>query len=251
MRDPAVLAAIGRVPRERFVSASLAESAFDDAPLPIGGGQTISQPAMVALMAEAARIDSGDRVLEVGTGSGYGAAVLAVLAARVVTVERLPALAERARTTLRELQYDNVTVAVGDGTLGRPGGAPFNAIVVTAAGPAPPEPLLEQLADGGRLVIPIGSRGGSQHLMRLTRTAAHDTRPASPVGKDGHTSESRPRHGSRLAASPSDRTGYTSESRPRHGSRLAASPSDRTGYTSERLTAVRFVPLIGAHGFTE
>ena len=205
VRDESVLAAIGTVPRERFVPQSLTKAAFDDGPLPIGEGQTISQPAMVALMVEAARIEPEDRVLEVGTGSGYGAAMLGVLAASVVTVERLPALAERARTTLREQGYDNVTTVVGDGTLGWPEEAPYHAVVVTAAGPEPPPPLLEQLTDDGRLVMPVGSKRGDQRLMRFTRVGAR--------GPDT--------------------------------SRAGEEPQ----YVTERLTAVRFVPLIGAHGF--
>lgn len=170
VRDPAVLDVVARVPREEFVPRRWVRHAFDDRPLPIGGGQTISQPAMVALMAEAARLGPADRVLEVGTGSGYGAAVLAELAARVVTVERLEPLARRARAALDRLGYANVEVVVGDGTLGRPATAPYEAIVVTAAGPAPPPALVAQLASGGRLVMPVGARDGSQMLARFTRS---------------------------------------------------------------------------------
>ena len=211
MRDEAVLAAIARVPRDRFVPARHARAAFVDGPLPIGEGQTISQPAMVALMAEAARIKPGDRVLEVGTGSGYGAAVLGVLAATVITVERLPKLAERARTTLRDQGYDNISICVGDGTLGWPDAAPYDAVVVTAVGPEPPPPLLEQLTGGGRLVMPVGARHGSQRLVRFTRPG--------------------PRHPDNCDSSDK--------------STAAAAPE----YRAETLTAVRFVPLIGTHGF--
>ena len=208
VRDEAVLEAIGRVPRQCFVPRRLAAAAFDDGPLPIGEGQTISQPAMVALMAEAARLRRDDRVLEVGTGSGYGALVLRALAGRVVTVERRPRLAAKARAALAEAGagQSEIEVVVGDGTLGWSEEAPYDAIVVTAAGPEPPQPLLEQLAPGGRLVIPIGPKHRSQHLMRYTRR-----RPAA-----------------------SDDNGDRA-------------PSDE--YRTERLTPVRFVPLIGTHGF--
>ena len=208
VRDEAVLEAIGRVPRQRFVPRRFAAAAFDDGPLPIGEGQTISQPAMVAMMAEAAQLSPNDCVLEVGAGSGYGALVLRALAGRVVTIERRPALAEKARAALAGHDMGDVTVVVGDGTLGWPDEAPYDAIVVTAAGPAPPPPLLEQLAPGGRLVIPVGPRYGHQHLMRYTRRGH---RAAHPPG-DGHLQ------------------------------------SDEE-YREERLTPVRFVPLIGAHGY--
>ncbi len=173
---------MARVPREEFVGRRHAEAAFDDRPLPIGKGQTISQPAMVALMAEAARLDPDSKVLEVGTGSGYGAAVLAEVAGRVITIERLETLARRARTTLGRLGYGAIEVVVGDGTLGHPEAGPYHAIVVTAAGPAPPPALIEQLADGGRLVIPIGARDHGQDLVRLTHTGPeHRTEVLFPV----------------------------------------------------------------------
>ena len=206
VRDEAVLEAMGRVPRQRFVPRRFAAAAFDDGPLPIGEGQTISQPAMVAMMAEAAQLSPDDRVLEVGAGSGYGALVLRALAGRVVTIERRSSLAKKARAALMGQGLGEVEVVVGDGTLGWPTEAPYDAIVVTAAGPAPPPPLLEQLAPGGRLVIPIGPRYGHQHLMRYTR------HPAAKA-QDG---EDRP----------------LSED-----------------FREERLTPVRFVPLIGAHGY--
>jgi protein-L-isoaspartate(D-aspartate) O-methyltransferase len=132
-------------------------AAYADCPLPIGYGQTISQPYVVAFMTEQLRLQSRDRVLEIGTGSGYQTAVLAELARRVCSIERLPRLAERARTTLEAMGYDNVWVRVGNGTLGWPDQAPFDRIIVTAGGPAVPPPLIQQLADGGRLVVPVGT----------------------------------------------------------------------------------------------
>lgn len=168
MRDERVLAAFAKVPREAFVPAELAEYAYEDNPLPIGEGQTISQPYVVALMAEAARIGRGARVLEVGAGSGYAAAILAELATEVVTIERHGLLADKARATLDRLGYTNVTVIEGDGSLGLPVRAPYDAILVAAGAPAPPESLKEQLADGGRLVIPV-SVNSHQDLKVITR----------------------------------------------------------------------------------
>lgn len=171
IRDERVLAALRQVPREAFVDQEFAKCAYQDAPLPIGHGQTISQPLIVATMAEAARIGPTDRVLEVGTGSGYVAAVLGELAAAVFTVERHRELAERAEDRLRSAGHGNVTVRTGDGTRGWPEEAPFDAIVVSAAGPSVPRSLKEQLRIGGRLVIPVGSRRGEQRLLRLTRAS--------------------------------------------------------------------------------
>jgi protein-L-isoaspartate(D-aspartate) O-methyltransferase len=182
------------VPREAFVSRELASFAYDDAPLPIGDGQTISQPYIVAFTAEALQLTPNDRVLDIGTGSGYAAAVLSRLAREVYSIERVDALCRSATERLSELGYDNVHVRCGDGTLGWPEHGPFDAIAVAAVGPQPPPALLEQLVIGGRLVMPIGP-DGSQTLMRLTRTS-------------------------------------------------------RTGYSEEPLVDVRFVPLIGAQGFT-
>ncbi len=167
--DPTVLEAMRLVPRERFVPADVRSFAFDDGPLSIGEGQTISQPYIVALMTELARPRPGKRVLEVGTGSGYQAAVLAACGCRVYTIEIVEPLARRAETLLRELGYDGITVRVGDGYDGWPEEAPFDAIVVTAAPTRIPEPLLAQLAVGGALVIPVGA--GSQDLLVVTRTA--------------------------------------------------------------------------------
>jgi protein-L-isoaspartate(D-aspartate) O-methyltransferase len=192
--DERVLAALASVPREAFVAQELASYAYDDAPLPIGDGQTISQPYIVAFTAEALQLRPTDRVLDIGTGSGYAAAVLSRLGREVYSVERVDVLCRSASERLRELRYDNVHVRCGDGTLGWPEHAPFDAIAVAAVGPRPPPALLEQLVVGGRLVMPIGP-DGSQTLMRLTRTSANN-------------------------------------------------------YSEEPLVDVRFVPLIGAQGFT-
>ena len=173
--DPRVLAAMAAVPRHRFVPELLTNQAYQDHPLPIAANQTISQPYMVALMAEAAEIGPNDHVLEVGTGSGYGAAVLSELAADVVTVERHKKLADAARKVLADLDYDNVTVVKADGSLGYPPGAPFAAVVVTASSETIPARLVEQLADGGRLIIPLGSLGEVQHLTRLRKTGDQST----------------------------------------------------------------------------
>ena len=174
IRDPRVLAAMRNVPREQFVPDDLADLAYDDAPLPIGTGQTISQPYVVALMTEALELEPGDRVLEIGAGSGYAAAVLAEIAQRVYTIERHPDLAEYARRNLERLGYDNVAVRCADGTRGWPEEAPFDAIVVTAGGPAVPESLREQLAAGGRLVIPVGGAKSAQQLLRIRHRGEAD-----------------------------------------------------------------------------
>lgn len=166
--DQRVLAALRQVPRERFVSDAMQEFAYEDAPLPIESGQTISQPYIVALMLQALGLGPGDRALEVGTGSGYAAAVLASLAREVVTVERIPELALGAAERLARLGFENVRVHHGDGTLGWPVGAPYEAICVAAGAPKPPPALLEQLAIGGRLVIPHGD-ADNQRLVRITR----------------------------------------------------------------------------------
>jgi protein-L-isoaspartate(D-aspartate) O-methyltransferase len=158
IRDERVLAALGRVPRELFVPVQERAAAYSDNALPIGHGQTISQPYMVARICEDLQLRGEERVLDVGAGSGYQAAVLAELAAAVVAVERIPELAEQARANLAVAGYERVEVVVGDGTLGVPGRAPFDAIAVAAAAPEPPPALYEQLAEGGRLVVPVGER---------------------------------------------------------------------------------------------
>jgi protein-L-isoaspartate(D-aspartate) O-methyltransferase len=166
--DPRVLKAMGDVPRELFIAENLAPHAYDDSPLPLANGQTISQPYVVALMAEAARIGPGDRVLDVGTGSGYAAAVLAQLASKVFSIERHAQLVHTARQNLARAGVANVDVFEGDGSLGLPQHAPFNAILVAAGAPAPPHPLQAQLAEGGRLVVPVRA-DGYQDLLMLTR----------------------------------------------------------------------------------
>jgi len=167
--DARVLAAMGRVPRELFVPEAYRGRAYDDAALPIGEGQTISQPYMVARICEALGVGPNDHVLDVGTGSGYQAAVLAELAADVHTIERLASLAAQARTALAGAGYERVRVHVGDGTLGLPEYAPFDGIAVAAAAPDVPPSLYDQLEPGGRLVIPVGGRGG-QELQVVVRS---------------------------------------------------------------------------------
>jgi protein-L-isoaspartate(D-aspartate) O-methyltransferase len=164
LRDERVLAALGRVPRELFVPPEERDAAYDDAALAIGHGQTISQPYMVARICEELRLRGGERVLDVGAGSGYQAAVLAELAAEVVAIERIPELAELARRNLAAAGYERVEVRVGDGALGAPDRAPFGGIAVAAAAPGVPPALLEQLAPGARLVVPVGDRGGQTLL---------------------------------------------------------------------------------------
>jgi protein-L-isoaspartate(D-aspartate) O-methyltransferase len=174
VRDSAVLAAMRKVPREHFVAGDRAHRAYDDTPLPIGEGQTISQPYIVAAMTEALQLRPRDRVLEIGTGSGYAAAVLALIAAEVYTVECLERLAESARRRLEKLGFANVHVRHGDGSLGWPEHAPYDAIVVTASAPDIPTALLQQLKIGGRLVIPVGPKVGTQRLVRIVRTSDED-----------------------------------------------------------------------------
>jgi protein-L-isoaspartate(D-aspartate) O-methyltransferase len=166
-----VLAAFARVPRERFVPEDVADLAWLDRPLPIGHGQTISQPFIVALMTDLLDPEPGDRVLEVGTGSGYQAAILAGLVAEVRSVEVVPELAERARTVLAELGYGNVHLRTGDGWYGWPEAGPYDGILVTAVARAVPPELVAQLAPGARLVLPVGEPGGHQELVLVTREA--------------------------------------------------------------------------------
>lgn len=168
--DANVLEAMRTVAREAFVPSSRRRDAYDDRPLPIGSDQTISQPYIVALMAQALEPTPDDRVLDIGTGSGYAAAVLSRCVREVVTVERLPELATSAETACRSLGYDNIAFCVGDGTLGWESLAPYDGIVVAAAGPDVPQPLLDQLKVGGRLVMPTGGRS-EQRLIRVRRSA--------------------------------------------------------------------------------
>jgi protein-L-isoaspartate(D-aspartate) O-methyltransferase len=196
IRDRRILDAFRAVPREAFVPEASRSAAYDDSPLPIAAGQTISQPYIVAFMIEAARIDGESRVLEVGAGSGYAAAVIAQIAREVDAIERHAALARAAAELVRRLGYDNVTIHEGDGSCGLPGSEPFDAIIVSASGSHVPEALLQQLRIGGRLVIPVGEKDAAQKLLRVTRTGAEE-------------------------------------------------------FDREAIGDVRFVPLIGAHGWRE
>ncbi len=175
--DPHILDAFLTVPREEFVSRDYRHLAYGDHPLPIEAGQTISQPYIVALMVEAAGIKPGDKVLEVGAGSGYAAAVISRIAARVVGIERQHALVDVARERVKKLGYDNVHIVEGDGTMGWPEEAPYDAILAAASGSHVPQPLLDQLAPGGRLVMPVGQPGWVQELVKVTKE------------KDGSTSQ--------------------------------------------------------------
>jgi len=178
--DARVLDAMRRVARDAFVPDASLAAAYADRALPIGSGQTISQPYMVAVMTEALRLTGGERVLEVGTGSGYQAAILAELAREVITIERRPELAETARRRLAALGYTNVEVLIGDGTLGSPERAPFDGILVAAAAPRVPQPLKLQLADGGRLVVPVGP--SDQQALHIVTRAGEGFTEALGVG---------------------------------------------------------------------
>jgi protein-L-isoaspartate(D-aspartate) O-methyltransferase len=171
LRSPRLLEAFRRVPRHRFVPLEYQAEAYEDHPLPIGSGQTISQPYIVALMTDLLRLEGYETVLDIGTGSGYQAAILAELSARVYSIERHPDLAERARRSLAALDVQNVTVLCQDGSGGLPDFAPYQGILVAAAAPSVPQPLLDQLATGGRLVIPVGGRSG-QDLEVWERSAS-------------------------------------------------------------------------------
>lgn len=164
-----ILDAFLAVPRELFVAPDLAHFAYGDHPLPIASGQTISQPYVVAMMIQAAGIKAGDRVLEVGAGSGYAAAVISRIVARVIAIERQPELVEIAAERLARLGFDNVTIAQGDGTRGWPGAAPYDAILAAASGSHVPPALIDQLAPGGRLVMPLGGPGESQDLVKVSK----------------------------------------------------------------------------------
>jgi len=196
--DPRVLAAMGKVPRDRFVPDDVAERAYDDRPLPIGHGQTISQPYIVGYMSEALGVLPDHRVLEIGTGSGYQAAILGELAKEVYTIEIVTELASRAESTLRELGYSNVHVRAGDGYAGWPEQAPFDRIMVTAAPEQIPQPLLDQLAVGGRLVAPVGAQRDAQWITIADKTEQASS-SAAPL----------PSHSSRLRGSDSLVDGLT------------------------------------------
>lgn len=182
VKDEAVLQAMRQVPRENFVAPGYEDAAYDDGALPIGEGQTISQPYVVALMIEAAGLKPGDRVLEVGAGSGYAAAVMSRIAGSVYAIERHASLAEAAAARFAQLGYFNIQLSTGDGTRGWSENAPFDAILVSAGGPAVPAALKSQLQVGGKLVIPVGSGRGPQHLMKITRTTA-ETFEEEDLGK--------------------------------------------------------------------
>jgi protein-L-isoaspartate(D-aspartate) O-methyltransferase len=194
VRDPEVLRALGRVPRHLFVEEALRDRAYGDGALPIGYDQTISQPFMVATMTEALQLQGGEKLLEIGTGSGYQTAVLAEIAERVFSVERIAPLYRRARSLLDQLGYHNVVLRHGDGTLGWSDHAPYDAIVVTAGAPHLPSALRDQLVIGGRLVIPVGERH-RQDLLRITRGEEEDRREmlgacvfVDLIGSDGWSS---------------------------------------------------------------
>jgi len=201
--DPRVLAAMREVPRELFLRAGQEELAYRDSPQPIESDQTISQPYIVAFMAEGLRLAGSEKVLEIGTGSGYAAAVLGELAEEVYSVERHANLAEEAGRRLAQLGYDNVHVKHGDGTRGWPEFAPYDAIVVAAFGPAVPASLLGQLRIGGRLVIPVGPTAGSQQLLRVTRVADREFTEEALlevvfvplIGEEGFKESARPEDG--------------------------------------------------------
>jgi len=258
VRDAAVLEAMRTVPREAFLPPELEEFAYSDAPLPIERGQTISQPYIVALMAAAARLRPADRVLEVGTGSGYAAAVLGRIAHEVYTIERHEELATMAAERLTRLGFGNVWVLHGDGTLGWPEHAPYDAIVVAAGGPKVPEALLEQLAPGGRLVIPVGEGRGLQQLLRVTRgidgrfrrEELADVRFVPLIGAEGWAGESTETRGmaSRHPSGPATLAHLVREvAEP-----LTSVESQDLGALLERVGGSRLV-LIGeaTHGTSE
>ncbi len=168
IKDPRVLEAMGKVPRDLFVEESLVGEAYNDHPLPIGYGQTISQPYIVALMTESLKLTGNEHILEIGTGSGYQTAILAELCSKVYTVERIEPLLTRARNLLTRLGYKNILFKASDGTMGWKKGMPFDVIMVTAGAPKIPQPLLEQLAEGGRLIIPVGNKT-TQELIQIEK----------------------------------------------------------------------------------
>ena len=181
IKDERVLKAMLKVPRHLFVDEALRDQAYGDFPLPIGEGQTISQPYIVALMTEALELKGIERVLEIGTGSGYQTAILAELALWVYTIERFPTLLERAKKVLKELGYKNISFKLDDGTLGWKEAAPFDAIIVTAASPDIPPPLVEQLAEGGRMVIPVGDEFSQTLIKGVKKGGKLHTKALEPV----------------------------------------------------------------------
>ena len=192
VRDLFVLKAMEKVPRHLFVPEALLDRAYEDSPLPIGHKQTISQPYTVAFMTEALELTGKEKVLEIGAGSGYQAAILAELAGEIYTIERIPELAEQAEKILKQLGYKNIRIKVGDGSLGWAEQSPFQAIIVTAGAPAIPKPLLEQLDDPGLLVIPVGDRS-SQNMIRVrkknqkvTEESLGPFRFVELIGEHGH-----------------------------------------------------------------
>ena len=255
IRDPAVMRAMRSVPRDKFVPEELVEFAYDDTPLPIDANQTISQPYIVALMADALELEPDDKVLEIGTGSGYAAAILSEIAAEVFTIERHETLCTSARAVLEELGCTNVHVRCGDGTKGWPEEAPFDAIAVTAGGPVVPKSLREQLAIGGRLVMPVGDVG-VQRLKRVWRTGEKEfeeedlgpVRFVPLIGEEGWSAEraNAPR-GKRHAAMPS-------EARPAFKDRAAARPMTvadivaRAAEPFERYDTASLNPLLARVG---
>lgn len=182
IQDQAVLGALGQAPRHEFVSLEFLGQAYDNHPLPIGYGQTISQPYIVALMTQELGVESGDRVLEIGTGSGYQAAILAELGVEVFTIEIIEALADQARARMDSLGYENVNIRHADGYFGWPEHAPYDAIIVTAAPDHVPQPLIQQLGIGGVMVVPIGPPGGYQELWRITKAGEDQVESVSLGG---------------------------------------------------------------------
>ncbi len=175
IKDETVLGAMQQVPREQFVCVEQQDFAYDNRPLPIGAGQTISQPYIVALMIEALQLSNKDKVLEVGSGSGYAAAIMSLITAQIFAIERHQTLAHQSLQRLKSLGYNNVEVRCSDGTLGWPEQSPFDAILISANAPKAPQPLIEQLSIGGRLVIPTGQKTYNQRLLCITRTSYEQT----------------------------------------------------------------------------
>jgi protein-L-isoaspartate(D-aspartate) O-methyltransferase len=275
VRDRRVLAAMREVPREAFVEPGYEEFAYEDGALPIGEGQTISQPYIVALMIEAAEIEPDDEVLEVGAGSGYAAAVISRIARRVYAIERHPSLARAARRRFTDLEYDNIELRVGDGSQGWPEAAPFDAIVVSAGGPGVPPALKEQLAIGGRLLIPVGERTVGQRLLKVTRLAAdrYDTDDVGAVtfvpliGEQGWAEDGRRAATNHVAARERTEPSMIAEAAEplpdfehptfgelfdRYASRRVVLLGEATHGTSEfyRARAAITRRLIERHGFT-